>query len=119
MTNDHTVVQIGRRRPVREPNQNVQNVDVQNVASPAQNPVSPAPVVFEEGKKAIRIGLLVVLVAFGAGGYLLGRAPLAGAVVASGVVKVADNHKSVQHLEGGIVKEIRVRNGDRVRPDKP
>ncbi len=109
MTNDNTVVQIGRRRPVREPNQNVQNV-----APPALSPVSPAPIVLEEGRKAIRVGLLVVLVAFGAGGYLLGRAPLAGAVVASGVVKVTDNHKSVQHLEGGIVKEIRVRNGDRV-----
>lgn len=56
----------------------------------------------------------MVAVAFGAGGYLLGGAPLAGAVVASGVVKVADNRKSVQHLEGGIVKEIRVHNGERV-----
>ncbi len=109
MTHDQTVVQIGRRRPVREPNQRVQNV-----ASPAPSPVSPAPVVLEEGRQAIRIGLLVVVVAFGGGGLLLGRAPLAGAVIASGVVKVADNRKSVQHLEGGIIKEIRVRNGERV-----
>ncbi len=109
MTNDQTVVQIGRKRPVREPTQTAQNL-----APPTQNPVSSAPVVLEEGRKAIRIGLLVVSVAFGGGGLLLGRAPLAGAVVASGTVKVTDNHKSVQHLEGGIVKEIRVRNGDRV-----
>ena len=109
MTNDNTVVQIGRRRPVREPNQNVQNA-----APSATSPVSPAPAALDEGRKAIRIGLLVVVVAFGGGGLLLGRTPLAGAVVASGVVKVADNRKSVQHLEGGIVKEIRVRNGDRV-----
>ncbi|MEI2773294.1 MAG: biotin/lipoyl-binding protein [Candidatus Competibacter sp.] len=109
MTNDQTVVQIGRKRLVREPTQTAQNL-----APPTQNPVSSAPVVLEEGRKAIRIGLLVVSVAFGGGGLLLGRAPLAGAVVASGTVKVTDNHKSVQHLEGGIVKEIRVRNGDRV-----
>jgi len=118
MTNDQTVVQIGRKRPVREPTQTAQNLaptqTAQNLAPPTQNPVSSAPVVLEEGRKAIRIGLLVVSVAFGGGGLLLGRAPLAGAVVASGTVKVTDNHKSVQHLEGGIVKEIRVRNGDRV-----
>ncbi len=106
MSQDQTVVQIGGRRPVRKPNS--------NVAPLAPSPVSPTPIVLEEGRKAIRVGLLVVIVAFGGGGLLLGRAPLAGAVVASGVVKVTDNHKSVQHLEGGIVKEIRVRNGDRV-----
>ena len=106
MSQDQTVVQIGGRRPVRKPNL--------NVTPSAPSPVLPTPIVLEEGRKAIRVGLLVVIVAFGGGGLLLGRAPLAGAVVASGVVKVADNHKSVQHLEGGIVKEIRVRNGDRV-----
>ena len=106
MTNDNTVVQIGRRRPAREPSQ--------NAAPSATDPVSLAPPALEEGRKAIRLGLLVVVVAFGGGGLLLGRTPLAGAVVVSGVVKVTDNHKSVQHLEGGIVKEIRVRNGDRV-----
>lgn len=106
MTNDQTVVQIGRKRPVREPSQ--------DAMPPATDPVSPPPAALDEGRKTILVGLLVVVVAFGGGGLLLGRAPLAGAVVASGVVKVADNRKSVQHLEGGIVKEIRVRNGNRV-----
>jgi HlyD family type I secretion membrane fusion protein len=32
--------------------------------------------------------------------------------VANGVVKVEGNRKSVQHLEGGIVKELRVKEGD-------
>lgn len=41
--------------------------------------------------------------------------PLAAAVIASGVVKVDSNHKSIQHREGGIVKEIFVHNGDRVQ----
>ncbi|MEL6873580.1 MAG: biotin/lipoyl-binding protein, partial [Pseudomonadota bacterium] len=38
-----------------------------------------------------------------------------GAVVTSGVVTVEDNYKTVQSLDGGIVAEIRVRNGDLVR----
>ncbi|MBB4369399.1 HlyD family type I secretion membrane fusion protein [Bradyrhizobium sp. cir1] len=42
-------------------------------------------------------------------------APLNGAVVANAVVKVEGNRKSVQHLDGGIVKELRVREGDKVR----
>jgi HlyD family secretion protein len=36
------------------------------------------------------------------------------AVVASGTVTVESNYKSVQHLDGGIVAKILVRNGDRV-----
>jgi len=35
-------------------------------------------------------------------------------VVANGVVKVDGNRKSVQHLDGGIVKERRVKEGDRI-----
>lgn len=41
-------------------------------------------------------------------------APLNGAVVATGVVKVQGNRKSVQHLDGGIVKDLLVKDGDRV-----
>ena len=41
-------------------------------------------------------------------------APLNGAVVANAVVKVEGNRKSIQHLDGGIVKELRVKEGDRV-----
>jgi HlyD family secretion protein len=37
-----------------------------------------------------------------------------GAVIATGTVTVESNYKSVQHLDGGIVAKILVRNGDRV-----
>ncbi len=40
---------------------------------------------------------------------------IAGAVVASGVVVVETNVKKVQHPTGGVVGEIRVRNGDVVK----
>jgi HlyD family secretion protein len=40
---------------------------------------------------------------------------ISGAVVASGSIVVDSNVKKVQHLTGGIVGELRVRDGDRVR----
>ena len=46
-------------------------------------------------------------------------APLSGAVVASGQVKVELNRKTVQHQEGGIVREILVRDGQKVRAGEP
>lgn len=39
---------------------------------------------------------------------------ISGAVLSNGVVNVESNYKTVQHLEGGIVSRILVRNGDRV-----
>ncbi len=41
-------------------------------------------------------------------------APLSGAVVAMGLVKTELNRKSVQHPEGGIIKQLLVKDGDRV-----
>ncbi|WP_439374507.1 HlyD family type I secretion periplasmic adaptor subunit [Bradyrhizobium sp. PMVTL-01] len=60
-------------------------------------------------------GWIIVAVFFGGIGAWALTAPLNGAVVATAVVKVEGNRKSVQHLDGGIVKELRVREGDRVR----
>ncbi|NEX23468.1 HlyD family type I secretion periplasmic adaptor subunit [Thiorhodococcus mannitoliphagus] len=59
-------------------------------------------------------GLFLLLVALG--GFIAWAllAPIDGAVVASGVVAVESSRKNVQHLEGGIVSEIFVREGDRV-----
>lgn len=44
-----------------------------------------------------------------------GLAQLSSAVAAPGRVSVALNHKTVQHLEGGIVKELLVKDGDHVK----
>jgi HlyD family type I secretion membrane fusion protein len=46
-------------------------------------------------------------------------APLSGAIIASGRVKVELNRKTVQHQEGGIVRKILVRDGDVVRAGQP
>ncbi|MGI9508658.1 MAG: HlyD family type I secretion periplasmic adaptor subunit [Geminicoccaceae bacterium] len=64
--------------------------------------------------KLITIGFLVIALFFGAGLLWAGLAPLSSAAIAPGVVSVAGNRKTVQHLEGGIVKAIRVREGDAV-----
>ncbi len=69
----------------------------------------------ENGRRIIWTGLIVIAVAFlGVGGWMA-AAPLSGAVIAPGVVKVDTNRKTVQHQEGGIVKKILVRDGDRVK----
>jgi HlyD family secretion protein len=47
-----------------------------------------------------------------------GTAPIAGAVVASGVFVVTGQNKIVQHLEGGVIRDIAVREGDRVEPQQ-
>jgi len=60
------------------------------------------------------LGWLVIAVFFGAFGGWAALAPLNGAVVASAVVKVEGNRKSVQHLDGGIVRTLNVREGDHV-----
>ena len=42
-------------------------------------------------------------------------APLAEAAIAPGTIKVEGNRRTVQHLEGGIVREILVRDGSKVQ----
>jgi len=70
-----------------------------------------------DARPVIATGLLVLLVSFGALLLWSALVPLAGGVVAQGSVIVDGNRKAVQHLEGGIVAEILVRDGDRVRQD--
>ncbi len=43
-------------------------------------------------------------------------APIAGAIVTSGVFVTSGQNKTIQHLEGGVIKEIKVREGDVVTP---
>jgi HlyD family type I secretion membrane fusion protein len=59
-------------------------------------------------------GWAIVILFFGVIGTWAVTAPLNGAVVATAVVKVDGNRKSVQHLDGGIVRELRVKEGDKV-----
>jgi HlyD family type I secretion membrane fusion protein len=65
-------------------------------------------------RKVVIVGAVIILVFFGIfGGWSL-LAPIDSAAIAIGSVGVEGNRRTVQHLEGGIVKEIHVRNGDKV-----
>jgi HlyD family secretion protein len=57
---------------------------------------------------------VIALLGGGVGGWAA-TTPLAGAVIAMGQIAVDTNVKKVQHATGGIVGEIRVREGDRVK----
>ncbi|EPX80754.1 HlyD family type I secretion periplasmic adaptor subunit [Litoreibacter arenae] len=59
-------------------------------------------------------GLCLMLVAFGGFGAWAFRAPLAAAVIAQGSFVATGRNKIVQHLEGGIIREITVREGDKI-----
>jgi len=68
------------------------------------------------GRHAIRspilIGLVAIFTALGGIAVWSAVVPISSAVVASGKVAVASKRKEIQHLDGGIVKAIRVRDGD-------
>src|SRR3984893_16907497 len=57
--------------------------------------------------------LAVTLMGFGVWGN---TAPIAGAVVASGVFVATGQNKIIQHFEGGVIREIYVHEGDMVEP---
>lgn len=63
----------------------------------------------------LRLGLaLCVLLVAGVGGWAA-TANLGGAIIAPAAVVVETDVKKVQHQLGGIVAELKVRNGDRVK----
>ncbi|MXW73628.1 MAG: HlyD family type I secretion periplasmic adaptor subunit [Gammaproteobacteria bacterium] len=69
--------------------------------------------------RAMWIGGTVVSVALGSFILWGSLAPLAQGVVAMGLVEVDGENKTVQHLEGGIVKILHVREGDNVAAGDP
>lgn len=62
-----------------------------------------------------RIGYLILFLTFGLFGSWAAFAPLDSAALAPGMVTVKNYRKTVQHLEGGIIKALHVRDGDRVQ----
>ncbi|MBL4692159.1 MAG: biotin/lipoyl-binding protein, partial [Magnetovibrio sp.] len=65
-------------------------------------------------KRIIITGLMIITVLIFGFGLWAGLAPLASGVMASGVVVAEGNRSTVQHLEGGIVKDILVKEGQTV-----
>ena len=67
----------------------------------------------------LRVGMTIFMLVFGVFGLWAAFAPIEGAAHAPGAVTVKSYRKTVQHLEGGIVRAILVQNGDRVREGDP
>jgi epimerase transport system membrane fusion protein len=73
---------------------------------------------FVEERRMRGIGVTIVLAVFAGFGSWAALAPLSSASHAPGVVAVESYRKTVQHLEGGIVRTIQVRDGDQVDKDQ-
>ncbi|MEM0954670.1 MAG: HlyD family type I secretion periplasmic adaptor subunit [Pseudomonadota bacterium] len=72
------------------------------------------PAIDSSGRTPWRVGLVVVGVTFGVFGLWAAIAPLDSAALAPGVVSVKGSRKNVEHLEGGIVSAIHVKDGETV-----
>lgn len=66
-------------------------------------------------QRSLRASAITILLCFGLVGGWLAVARLDSAVVTSGVLENANTTRQIQHLEGGIVREIFVRSGDQVK----
>ncbi len=62
----------------------------------------------------VRFGNRTVFLLLGGSLVFMAAVSISGAVVASGSVGVEGNYQTVQHLDGGIVSKILVKNGERV-----
>ena len=83
-------------------------------ATPSDAANAKQALVSDSGRSA-RIGLWALGIGFG--GFLLWAAfaPLDEGVPSQGMVAIDTKKKAVQHLSGGLVKEVLVREGDRVK----
>src|SRR5262245_65340261 len=66
-------------------------------------------------RKHLVAGLAVVLLLAGGLGGWGATVPISGALIAPGQVVVESNVKKVQHPTGGVVGEVRARDGDLVK----
>ena len=70
-------------------------------------------------RKIILLGLLVIAFFSSLISLWVALAPLHGAAQAPGVVVVDSKRKTIQHLEGGIIQQILVNEGDLVEAGQP
>lgn len=73
----------------------------------------------ENPRKIVRQGMLVIFFFFGILGVWAFFGHIQGAVVGQGRIKIDTERKIVQHLEGGIVDEILIREGQEVVQGEP
>lgn len=69
---------------------------------------------YANDKNSTRLGIYILLVGLGGFMFWAALAPLDEGVPTEGVVNIESNHRAVQHLTGGIVNKIMVREGQAV-----
>ena len=69
----------------------------------------------EKAKSLAKRGYIIVFIFLVPAAAWMVAAPISSAVIANGFVKVDTNRAVVQHLEGGIVRAVYVRDGQHVR----
>lgn len=85
------------------------------VGTPFSNKAIDAPAPDDSLRPYVLGGAVVVFLLIGGLGGWAATSELAGAVLAQGTVVVESNVKKVQHPTGGVVGELLVREGDRVK----
>lgn len=82
---------------------------------PEAIPLAPAPDI----RSLVLKVALVIAVTFGGFFLWAALAELSSAVGAGGRIIVESHSKTIQHLEGGIIRDLLVRNGDAVQAGQP
>jgi HlyD family secretion protein len=82
-------------------------------------PPQPVRTTQQHARRLVGLGWWIVFGAIVPIGVWMSIAPLSMAVVAPAVVRVELNRRPVQHLEGGIVRQVLVRDGQRVKAGEP
>ncbi|MBT2325014.1 HlyD family type I secretion periplasmic adaptor subunit [Variovorax paradoxus] len=90
-----------------------------NLTAPAVAANDPLALHVREARHLAHWGMAVLFCGLLPAAAWLGLAPLSSAVVAQAHLKVDLNRRPVQHAEGGIVREVLVRDGQRVRQGEP
>ncbi|MDJ0612934.1 MAG: HlyD family type I secretion periplasmic adaptor subunit [Rhizobiaceae bacterium] len=89
------------------PNRNYEILDPASQQVPHTEPINTT-----RFSRFVSVGVMIVSLFVGGSAYWAFNANLDGAIVAPASFVVEGNRKTVQHLEGGIVSELLVREGD-------
>lgn len=67
----------------------------------------------------VRVGIFLIILFVAGFGIWANTVLLAGGAIATGIISPDGSRRTVQHLEGGIIRKLHVRDGDVVAKDQP
>lgn len=116
-------VTIGKIEPVKVSQEDFLEGTRKLAADVANKETARGPEASEPSEQAVQTssrapilaGFIFLSLLFGAGGAWAYFANLSGAVIATGAIAVQGKPKTIQHLDGGIVAEINVADGDHIQ----